>query len=420
MIGGDAVNSESRTFEVPAHVPADLVRDWEFRTAPGAEEDPFRALAALRDGPQIVWSPHVQHGMPGWVVTRHALIFEIAQDTEAFVTRGQSGFSQLMGEDWDMIPLEKDGAEHLAFRTLMNPVFAPRQVARIEANAREVAERLVAEMAARDGCELMGAFAYPFPVSVFLSLMGLPLDDAPRFLDWAHGLLHETGQARVDAAFAIRGYLARVIAERRARPTDDLVSLAVTGRVQGRGLTDEEVMGIAFLLFVAGLDTVASVLGFIFKHLAEAPETQRVLREEPELRSQAIEEFLRAFSPATSYRTVTRDLDFHGVRLKAGDRVALCWALSSLDAREHERPDEVDPRRENVRHITFAAGPHRCIGSHLARREIRIALDLMLDRLPPFRVAPGDRARTHMTSILGVDRLPLSWRAPEREGQSST
>jgi cytochrome P450 len=395
--------------EIPAHVPPELVRDWEFRTAPGAEENPFVALQALRDGPEIFWSPHVQHGVPGWVVTRHALIFEIAQDTETFVTRGQSGFSQLMGEDWDMIPLEKDGAEHLAFRTLMNPIFAPRRVARIEASARDVAAELIAALAPQRGCEFMSAFAYPFPVSVFLSLMGLPLGDAPLFRGWAHGLLHGRAEQRVEGAFAIKRYLEGVIAKRRAQPTDDLVSLAVTGQVSGRPLTDDEMMGMCFLLFVAGLDTVASVLGFIVKHLAAHPADQEALRSEPGLRAGAIEEFLRAFSPATSYRTATRDLDFHGVRIKAGDRVALCWALASLDAREHARPDEVDIRREGVRHITFAAGPHRCIGSHLARRELKIALDLMLDRLPPFRLAPGESARTHMTSVFGVDRLPLAW-----------
>ena len=395
---------------VPEHVPPHLVRDWAFSTAPGALEDPFAALSVLHDGPDIFWSPRVRFDTPAWVVTRHDLICEVAKDPATFSNHQQSGFSQLMGEDWDLIPLEKDGLEHGKFRTLMNPLFSPKQVARIEQSVREVAERLIEAIVDKGEVELMTAFARPFPVSVFLSLMGLPLALAPRFLVWEDGLLHpKSEQERVDAAFAIKAYLSDVIAERRARPTDDLVSFAVTSRIDGRPLNDEEIMGICYLLFVAGLDTVASTLGFIFKHLAEHPADQALLRREPDLRAAAIEEFLRAFSTTTSHRLVTRDIEFHGVTMRAGDRITLCWALSGLDEREFAAARDVDFRREHLRHTTFAVGPHRCIGSHLARRELRIALDLMLDRVPAFRMKPGRRARTHATGVFGVDDLPLIW-----------
>ncbi|MDB5445273.1 MAG: cytochrome protein [Phenylobacterium sp.] len=397
-------------FRVPEHVPPHLVRDWDFATAPGAQEDPFKALSVLYEGPDIFWSPHPRFQGPAWVVTRHELICEVAQDPLTFSNFQQSGFSQLMGEDWDLIPLEKDGAEHSAFRTLMNPIFSPKRVAAIEANVRGVAEALIDDLAKKTGGELMTAFARPFPVSVFLSLMGLPLELAPQFLAWEDGLLHgKTQDERVQAAFAIKRYLQDVIDERRTSPTDDLVSFAIAGAVLGRPLNDEEVMGICFLLFVAGLDTVASTLGFIFKHLAENPTHQQLLRDEPDLRPAAIEEFLRAYSTTTSNRLATRDLDFHGVRIKAGDRVVLCWALSGLDDREFPAAATVDFRREHLRHTTFAVGPHRCIGSHLARRELRVAIDLMLDRIPPFRLKPGERAITHATGVFGVDHLPLVW-----------
>jgi cytochrome P450 len=273
-----------------------------------------------------------------------------------------------------------------------------------------VAENLIEAMAQKKEAELMTAFARPFPISVFLSLMGLPLELAPKFMAWEEGLLHgETVQESADAAFAIKAYLTEVIAERRRSPADDLVTFAVTSTVDGRPLTDEEIMGICFLLYVAGLDTVASTLGFIFRRLAMSPEDQKILRDEPALRTAAIEEYLRVFSTTVSNRLVTRDIDFHGAPLKAGDRVYLCWALSGLDDREFPDPYRFDFRRESVRHTTFAVGPHRCIGSHLARRELKIALDLMLDRIPPFRVKPGERVVTHSTSVFGVDNLPLVW-----------
>lgn len=397
-------------FTVPDHVPPHMVRDWAFSTAPGALEDPFNALSVLYDGPDIFWSPHVRFGTPSWVVTRHELICEITKDPHTFSSAYQSGFSQLIGEDWDLIPLEKDPPDHDKFRTLMNPLFSPKEVARIEDSVRGTAERLVRAMAAEGQGDLMAAFARPFPVSVFLSLMGLPAELTPQFLAWEEGLLHgKTLQDRVDAAIAIKRYLTDVIAERRRRPTGDLVSFAVTSRVDGRLLDDEEVMGICYLLFVAGLDTVASTLGFIFKHLAEDQANQQLLRDEPGLRLAAIEECLRAFSATTSHRLLTRDLDFHGAPMKAGDRVTICWALSGLDPREWADPRRIDFRRENIRHTTFAVGPHRCIGSHLARRELKIALDLVLEHIPTFRIAPGEAAVTHATGVFGVDYLPLTW-----------
>ncbi len=402
--------TEVTDFEVPGHVPPHMVRDWAFATAPGALEDPFSALSVLYDGPDIFWTPRVRFGAPAWVVTRHDLICEIAKDPATFSSTYQSGFSQLIGEDWDLIPLEKDPPDHDKYRTLMNPLFSPRQVARIEGSVRGTAERLVRTLAAQGQGDLMAGFARPFPVSVFLSLMGLPAELTPQFLGWEDGLLHgKTPEDRVDAAIAIKQYLTGVIAERRRMPTDDLVSFAVTSKVDGRPLDDEEIMGICYLLFVAGLDTVASTLGFVFKHLAEDQANQRLLRDEPALRPAAIEECLRAFSATTSHRLLTRDIDFHGAPMKAGDRVTVCWALSGLDDREFSDPRRIDFHRENIRHTTFAVGPHRCIGSHLARRELRIALDLVLEHMPNFRITPGERAVTHATGVFGVDYLPLTW-----------
>jgi len=270
--------------------------------------------------------------------------------------------------------------------------------------------QLIDAFVRQGGGDLMAGFARPFPVNIFISLMGLPHELTPQFLEWEDGLLHgKTQEDRVAAAFAIKSYLAETIAQRRRQPTGDLVSFAVTSRVEGRALSDEEIMGICFLLFVAGLDTVASTLGFMFKHLAEDQENQRLLRAEPALRPNAIEEIVRAYSVTTSNRLVTEDMDFHGARLKKGDRVAVCFALSGLDDREFPDPLKIDFRRDHLRHTTFAVGPHRCIGSHLARRELKVALDLVLDRIPQFRITPGERPRTHATGVFGVDYLPLSW-----------
>jgi len=203
--------------------------------------------------------------------------------------------------------------------------------------------------------------------------------------------------------------LRRVLAERRAQPADDLLSYVATVEIEGRLLTPDEALGVAFLLYSAGLDTVANMLAFMFKYLAEHPQDQQLLRDEPALIPNAIEELMRAFPIILSGRQVTRDVEWHGVKMKAGDVVTLPTMLAGRDAQEFPNPDVVDFRREKVSHITFAAGPHRCVGSHLARRELRIALEEWLKRVPPFRIKPGERAVTHGIGVFGVERLPLVW-----------
>lgn len=394
----------------PDHVPRHLIRDWNFATAPGAQRDPFRALSVLHDGPDIFWAPAVRNNHAAWVVTRHELIREILQDPARFSSKAIAGFSRLLGETWDLIPLEKDPPDHGRYRTLMNPIFSPSRVALIEDTVTATAEALIEKMKAKGEAEFIDDFARPFPVTVFLSLMGLPLELTAKFLAWEDGLLHgKTMEARIAAAAAIKDYLQDMIAKRRAAPTDDLISFAVTGEVEGRRLDDEEVLGVCYLLFVGGLDTVASALGFAFKHLAEDAANQALLRSEPDLIPAAIEELLRAHSAVITSRFVTRDTEFHGVTMKAGECVALATGLAGRDGREFPDPHRIDFLRENLRHIAFSAGPHRCIGSHLARRELKIALDLFLTRIPPFRIKPGETPVTHATGVFGVDYLPIVW-----------
>jgi cytochrome P450 len=187
------------------------------------------------------------------------------------------------------------------------------------------------------------------------------------------------------------------------------VSYIVGCQVEGNPVSDERALGIVYLFFVAGLDTVAGTLGFAFRELAERPELQRQLRADPGLIPDAVEEFFRAFGIVVTFRYLTRDHEFHGVRMRKGDMVEIPLAVASRDPAEYENPHLVDFHRENTRNLTFAAGPHRCIGSHLARREMKIALEEWMQRVPEFRIAPGQTAVAHAESVLGVNRLPLVW-----------
>ncbi len=394
----------------PDHVPDELVREIDPQLLPGQEDRPIDAASALHDGPDIFWSPIARLGQAGWVVTRYELMREILQDPGRFSSKHIAGFSLLLGEEWDLIPLEKDPPEHARYRMAMNPLFAPNKINEITDSVMGVAQELVDGILERGECEFIEEFSRPFPVLVILSLIGLPLDELDRFLAWEDGLLRgESIEKRAAAAMQIKEYLLQVVADRRENPQDDLITFTTTCEIDGELLTEEEVLGVVYLLFVGGLDTVASVLGFMFRHLAENPDQQQQLRDDPSMIPQAIEELLRAFPVVTTARVVTQDMEFHGVQFKQGERVILSTPLAGRDSQEFECPHKVDFERDSNRHITFSSGPHRCVGSHLARRELKIALELWLSRIPPFRVKDGKTPIAHGAGVAGVDYLPLTW-----------
>jgi cytochrome P450 len=396
------------------NVPPERLKRWDPGEDPEAATCPYRAAAKLHEGPDVFFNLVADirnRGRPGsWVVTRYDLQREVLQNAEIFSSKGIAGFSALLGESWPLVPLELDHPDHAQYRALLNPLFSPARVAELEAGVREAAVELIEKVRAKGECEFMEDFGRPFPVGIFMRLMGLPLEEMPRFLDWEEGLLRgSTLEARVSAAANIKQYLTDLIADRRGKPTSDLVSFAVTARIDDRPLSDDAVMGICYLLFVGGLDTVAATLGFTFRELAFTPELQRELRADSGIIPDAVEEFVRAFGVVTTSRFLTRDHEFHGVTLREGDRVVIPLGLASRDDRVYENPHAIDFRRRNNRNISFSAGPHRCLGSHLARREFKIALEEWMARVPEFRVKDGEKTAVHTTGVWGVDHLPLVW-----------
>ena len=400
--------------EVRENIPRELITKWNLGEDPDAVRCPFRAAQKLHDGPDIFYNLGFDLrnlGRAGsWVVTRHSLQKEILQNPGVFSSNRIASFSALIGENWPLVPLEIDPPQHTEYRALMNPLFSPREVNGLEHGVREAAIELI-EKAKKDGeCEFMEAFGRPFPVGVFMRLMGLPLAEMPTFLQWEKDILRgDTMEARARAAGSIKEYLLELMAKRRKNPTGDLVSFAVTSKVNGEPISDEHVLGICFLLFVGGLDTVAAVLGFTFKELATRPEQQRELRKDPAFINSAVEEYLRAFGVVNTSRFLTQDFEFHGLKFHKGDRVSITTGLASRDGTAYERPNEIDFSRRDVRNLTLSAGPHRCLGSHLARREFMIALQEWMKRVPEFRLKEGETPIAHATGVWGVDYLPLVW-----------
>lgn len=389
---------------IPDHVPPELVHEFDFRTGLGSH--PHSAVAALHDGPRVFYSPVHHNAIAGagtWVLTRAEDIRAALQDAATFssnVRRSNSGLS--------LIPLELDAPDHAKFRALMNPIFSPARMKLLDDKVRELARELAAACAAKGHCDFVEDFAKPFPVSIFLDLMGLPKEQMGRFLAW-EALIMRDKQTRAAAMQEVSQYLQELITERRRRPTDDLITFAVSAKVDDRPLRDAEVIGICVLLFIAGLDTVTSSFAYHFRHLAEHPADQQSLRENPALIPSAVEELFRAYAVVNTNRYATRDVEFAGVHIKRGDNVTCSTILASRDPREFERPNEVVFTRSPNLHNAFSYGPHRCLGSHLARREIIAGIEAWLAAIPPFKIRPGALINAHGGGVFSLDSLPLVW-----------
>ncbi|GIX29701.1 MAG: hypothetical protein KatS3mg124_0173 [Porticoccaceae bacterium] len=272
---------------------------------------------------------------------------------------------------------------------------------------RRICEQLIDAFPSPRRCEFVREFAIPFPTYVFLDLMDLPRERAADFLAWEETLMRGADfAARAAAARAIYTYLESHLDRQRRAPSNALNRAIVEATFRDRPLTHLERMGMYFVLYVGGLDTVYSTLGWAMREIARDPTLQERLRAHPEEISDAVEEFLRAFSVVVTHRQVRRDLHFHGVELRAGDEIHLPLALAGRDPEVFPDPHRIDPGRR-PRHLAFGTGVHTCLGRHLARRELRIVLETFLERFPVIRLAPGETYRFHTGRTFGIDSLPL-------------
>ena len=397
---------------IPDHVPEELVFPLDVNTHPELETNPFKVLANLhKNAPPIFFNPVPSQGVGGWSISDGAIIKEVLQSPEMFSSKNGTGFSFLLGQELDLIPLEIDPPEHRNYRSNFNVPLSPREVAKREDAIRASAIELIETFQSEGHCDFVDQFAVPFPVRIFMDLFGMPQEDFDKILDYEYKLLHvsNTMETRAQAARNIYDYLLDLIADKRANPKDDLASSILDYTVDGRPLTDKEIMGMYFLLFVGGLDTVASSLGFAWRYLASNPTALTALRDNPDLIPSAVEEFFRLHSVVEVRRTVTEDMEFHGVQLKQGDFVYCVTAIASLDGKEFADPTKADFERSPNRHCAFVFGPHRCMGSNLARLEIRIALEEWLNRIPDFSVAEDANIDVNYGSVLSLARLPLVW-----------
>jgi cytochrome P450 len=406
-----AMNAAVANPTPPAHVPRELIRDYPFKLGATCDENPFDTLVPkVHEGPPVFYTEQVYPGFrPAWVFRQAKDLAAIYMDTHHFSNKDFAPFAQLVGDTWSSLPAETDPPMHALYRAMVNPLFAPRKIAHLEQRVREIARQYLAPFQGRGGCEFMSEFAFRFPIAVFLELMNLPFERVDEFLEWEMMLLHSADlNVIANGVRKVKAYLLGVIDERRSNPGDDFISFGIQAQVQGRKLTEDELFGFCFNLFIGGLDTVSTNMGLHFRHLAENPAHQELLRSEPARIPAAVEELLRAYAAVTTFRTVVAPVQVHGVQLMPGDKVAMATTLANTDPEAFERPNEVLLDR-NPRQYTFGTGPHRCVGAPLARRELIIAMEEILAQVPSFRIEPGKRIRTGIGLMIQPETGPLVW-----------
>lgn len=395
---------------IPEHVPAELVRPIGLCEGADFLADPHRFMAALhRTHPRIFFSPS-EHGPDSWLVIRHEDSFFVLRHPELFTTRGSVQFPRDPDNYFDFIPLEIDPPLHRKYRAILNPMFAPRAVARLEDDIRSLANELIDTFIDKGECEFTRDFGRPLPVSVFLGLMGLPQDMRDTFVGWAVGLLHSQDRGTAAASMsAIAAYLQQVIAEKKKSPDDGAVSTIVHATADGEPLTGREIFGFVFFLFIGGLDTVFAALNNIFLWLSEHPEARHRLNREPDILEAANEELLRVFAVTFSGRTLTQDYEMHGVRMKKGDHLNCLLPAANFDPEVFENPEVVDFDRPRKPHLAFAGGVHSCMGAHLARLETKLAIGEFVRRIPDFETPEDFSVEYYPGGVVGPKRLPLCW-----------
>lgn len=393
---------------VPAHVPPKLVVDFDFLDPPGAADDVHLAWKNLHEeAPDIFWTP--RNG-GHWVATRGEDIREIQTDHRRFSQRVMT--IPASAQVFRILPANADPPEHDAYRRIIMPAFLPKAIARLEDGIRAQARELVARIAPSGRCEFIEDYARKLPIIAFLKVVDLPQDDRELLVGLADTIMHGTDRARADEAqAAMLAYINRWIEERRANPGEDLISMVVHARIADRLLTEEEILSLVRLILFGGLDTLTSLMGFIWRFLATHPDHCRDLAEHPELRRNAVEELIRRHGVVNTARYITGDCVYKGVPFRAGDMIQIPNSLVGLDERVNADPLTVDFRRAHPQHAAFGSGPHTCPGALLARREIAISLDAWLELIPEFGLAPGTKPQLHSgASNNGILRLDLAWR----------
>jgi len=369
-------------------------------------EDPYPIWDELRQSCPIA---HTDRFMGAYFPSRYEDVRAIAYDTEHFSSR-----RVVVRETRQKLPpappITSDPPEHRPAKQALLPAFTPQMIGRHEPRTRDICRELLARLGGKTRCDAAVEYAQEIPVRVIAHMLGVPEADAAQFRKWITEVL-EIGITDIAVLMRAQGemvaYFAEKVAARRAHPGEDLIGYLINARVEDRPLSDEHVNGMLRLLMIAGIDTTWSAIGSCLWHLAQQAPDRRRLAREPGLMGSAVEELLRAYAPVTMAREVVKETEISGCTFKPGHMVLLSFPAANRDPAVFPDADRVVIDRAQNRHAAFGLGIHRCIGSNLARMELRVALTEWLARFPEFGLDPQAPVKWSVGTVRGPRQLPL-------------
>jgi cytochrome P450 len=403
----------------------DFATDFD-HTDPAWVKDPYPIWEDLRERCPIA---HSERYGGAWLPTRYADVSAIAHDSEHFssrtvvVSRGRPSDEMLPAPIGVAPPISSDPPFHSHARALLQPAFSPARIDAFEPFVRQLCQDLLDPYVGKSSIDASRDFAEHIPVSVISKMLGFPEEDGELFRGFVHEILEAVDleqHERMERFAPIQEYFVARIKEHQEHPRDDLTSFLLGAELMGQPLAMEHVFGSMVLLIVAGIDTTWSALGSSIWHLAQHPEDVARLVAEPKLLPVAIEELLRAYAPVTMARLVKEDLNFEGCPMKKDDWILLSFPAANRDPAIFERADEVIIDRKRNRHAAFGLGVHRCLGSNLARMEIRVALEEWLARFHSFSLSDPEQVTWSQGQVRGPRELPVAlgplvpWPRPAR------
>lgn len=376
---------------------------------PAFVRDPFTACDRLRRECPLARSN--QHG-GFWLMTRYEDVRAAAIDWRSYTSSvaGVTAIPVITPRTEPQLPIEMDPPKHSRYRALVNPLFAPERVENIAPRIRDLAASIIGRMAAKGAAEAVAEFCVPVAITSLAAFTDVPLADSERWVSWITRMF-DVGNPAAGAAAGLElvAYIDGLIAARRTSPTGDFISMLIAAEIDGERLDDGQIRSFVTVVFGAGFETTADALSVMLHWLAGNPEGLARLAAEPALIPTAVEEFLRYASPVQIFgRNAARDISMHGRQVQAGEIVALGFGSANRDPDVFEAPGEMRLDRRPNRHLAFGAGPHLCAGAGVARMELAVTLETLIEAgtglAPDPAAAPRWKARGDRR---GLSNLPL-------------
>jgi cytochrome P450 len=391
--------------EVPAHVPPELVFDYDVYDPGPPDSDYHAELYKLKHrAPPVFWT---RHNGGHWYITDARLVDAVLRDPEHFSSR-LLVVPRSNNPEKGLIPIFLDPPEHSNYRRHLSLALSRKSVAELVPGVRSLAIDLIEDLQPKGGCEFMADFAFKLPIIVFLRLVDLPEEHRETLLSEVAKIIRP-GSDKGELIAGLAAYLAPIIRERRNNPGDDLISWLSTREVEGERISEEALHSMCTLLLIGGLDSVANTLGFFARFLGENPSHRQQIIEDPSIVSGAVEELLRRYPTVTAGtgRVCVADTQLGPAAIKTDDQLISATSMMNFDDETYPDPLKVDFSRRISSVGSFGQGAHRCVGANLARSELTIFLEEWLKRIPDFRVAepPSFQAGVNIS----YNRLMLAW-----------